>query len=190
MSEIKKITKLAIFIDYDNFTITYGNRFDIKTYDIQVWEDLCDQFSSLYKEKFIKNDFEVVDHIGTFACVGISDFPTDTEIKLRKNFQELDRKNGFIMKYASRKNPRWDNDTKRKEMGMEKGVDTEIVCQMLMGAFLNHYDACILFSDDADYYPAINRIQDYFGKKFIHAGYSNNKIRECSYGNIPLENYD
>lgn len=73
-------------------------------------------------------------------------------------------------------------------LGTEKGVDTEIVCQMLMGAFLNHYDACILMSDDADYVPAVRNVQDYFGKKVIQAGFQNGVLREQAYGNIALEN--
>ena len=62
---------------------------------------------------------------------------------------------------------------------------------MLMGAFLNHYDACILMSDDADYLPVVRRIHDYyFAKKVIQAGFHDSKLRNQSYGNIPLENAD
>ena len=101
----------------------------------------------------------------------------------------MDKKNGFIVKYGSRTKPFEDKNGKLR-LGKEKGVDSEIICQMLMGAFLNHYDACILLSDDADYVPAVIRVQDYFGKKVIHAGYLDGALREHAYGNIPLEKAD
>jgi len=96
---------------------------------------------------------------------------------------------GFIVRYGCRTAPYRDKSGKFR-LGKEKGVDAEIICQMLMGAFLNHYDACILMSDDADYLPVVRRIHDYFAKKVIQAGFHDSKLRNQSYGNIPLENAD
>lgn len=200
MDRIRKITRLSIFIDYDNFTISYRNKFGLKQENIAVWDNLCDQFCSYYSKYFITNDFEVVDHVGTFLCVGLSEdlYLEDEEIRkqlnqreraIRKRFRSLDRKNGFIIKYGGRQKPYIDEEGK-VHFGKEKGVDAEIICQMLMGSFLDHYDACIIFSDDADYIPAITRIQDYFGKKVIQAGYVKGRLREQAYGNIPLEDTD
>ena len=95
-------------------------------------------------------------------------------------------KNGFIIKYGGRAGNYRDKEGNFR-LGKEKGVDAEIICQMLMGAFLDHYDACIIISDDADYLPAVDRVQDYFGKKVIQAGFHKSKLRERSYANIPLE---
>ena len=188
--EIKKITKISIFIDYDNFSISYCEQHKIDEEQISVWVNLSDKLLDYYQANFIKNDFETIEHIGTYLCVGMSDYlGFEEEREIKKRFQEIDRINGFIVKYGNRTAPYRDkNGTFR--LGKEKGVDSEIICQMLMGAFLNHYDACILMSDDDDYLPAVRRVQDYFGKKVIQAGFQNRKLRTQSYVHIPLEDAD
>ena len=186
MDRIGKITRVSIFIDYDNFTSSYCEKFAIKEEEISIWDNLCDLFTGYYQTNFIKNSYEVVDHVGTFLCVGLSEFICKEQQEMKKWFQALDRKNGFIIKYGDRINSHKDKHGNFR-LGQEKGVDAEIMCQMLMGAFLNHYDACILLSDDRDYLPALHRVQDYFGKKVIQAGFKKSKLREHSYANIPLE---
>ena len=184
--DIKKITKVSIFIDYDNFSISYRKKHRINEVDIPVWDGLSDKLLNYYRDNFIKNDFEVIELTGTFLCVGMSDYLLyKEEREIKKRFQALDRKTGFIVRYGSRTAPYKENGEFR--LGKEKGVDSEIICQMLMGAFLNHYDACILMSDDNDYLPAVRRIQDFFGKKVIQAGFKNEKLRNQAYGHIPLE---
>lgn len=186
MDKIGKITRVSIFVDYDNFTINYSDKFNINEPDIDIWDDLCDLFMEYYQKNFISNDFEVVDHVGTYICVGISDFLSKEEKQFKNRFKSLDRKKGFIMKYGDRVNTYRDKSG-NFHRGKEKGVDAEIICQMLMGAFLDHYDACILMSDDRDYLPAVTRVQDFFAKKVIQAGYEKSKLREHCYANIPLE---
>lgn len=188
--EIKKITRVSIFVDYDNFTITYCKRHKIDETAISIWDGLNDTLLDYYKNNFVINDFEVIDHMGTFICVGMSDYlASKEEREIKKRFQELDRKMGFIVRYGNRTAPYRDKHGNFR-LGKEKGVDAEIICQMLMGSFLNHYDACILMSDDSDYLPVLRRIQDFFGKKVIQAGFKDSKLRNQSYGNIPLENAD
>jgi len=187
MKNIGKITRIAIFIDYDNFTISYAKKWKVKRENIAIWDGLCNLFVKYYQDTFIRNSFEVVDHVGTYLCVGLSERYYVQEEKKRRHFKALDRKNGFIIKYGGRSGAYVDPNTKAFNPGTEKGVDAEIICQMLMGAFLDHFDACILLSDDADYLPAVNRVQDYFAKKVIQAGFQKCKLREHCYGNIPLE---
>jgi uncharacterized LabA/DUF88 family protein len=186
VENIGKITRISIFVDYDNFAISYCKKFNLKEEEISIWDGLCDLFVNYYQTNFIKNTFEVVDHVGTFLCVGLSEYVCKEERIIKQRFKELDRKNGFIIKYGDRIGSYRDKEGNFR-LGKEKGVDAEIICQMLMGAFLDHYDACILMSDDADYLPAVNRTQDYFGKKVIQAGFQKSKLREHSYANIPLE---
>ncbi|KAA3609653.1 MAG: NYN domain-containing protein [Calditrichaeota bacterium] len=185
--EIKKVTRISIFIDYDNFSISYSKINNIKEKDITIWDKLNGLFLSYYKNKFINNEFEAMEHTGTFLCVGISDFLVFEQEKLnKKHFQALDRKLGFIIRYGNRAPSKKDKKG-IFQLGKEKGVDAEIICQMLMGAFLDHYDACILMSDDGDYIPAIRRVQEYFGKKVIQAGFHDSKLRNQAFGHIPLE---
>ena len=184
---LKKLTRISIFIDYDNFSISLCDHNKIKETEISVWDNLNDYFLKYYSTYFIKNDFEIVDHAGTYLCVGLSDYLIDREEQnVKKKFQALDRKHGFIVKYGYRTAPHR-NKKGIFMLGKEKGVDSEIICLMLMGAFLNHYDSCILLSDDNDYIPVIDRVQDYFGKKVIHAGFRDSKLRNKAYGHIPLE---
>ena len=197
MNQYKKTFRLSVFIDYDNFAKSYKKKFRKKIEDADIWTEMSALFSHYYADLFINNDFEVVDHIGTYVCIGLSDnIQTQKEKDLKTMFDELDRKKGFIVKYASRKPPKFhthkngDGTTTQVQLGQEKGVDSEIICQMMMGAFLDHYDACVLVSDAADYIPAVSRIQDYFGKKVIQAGYRNSRVRGIAYAHIPLENAD
>jgi len=180
-----KILKVAIFLDYENFCISYRSRFKQIDKEITIWDDLNERMIKYY-EKFIKNDFEIIEHVGTYLCVGMAENTfLSEEKKIKKHLQEIDRKMGFIVKYGYRK------QAYKKggifQLGEEKGVDSEIICQMLMGAFLNHYDICILMSDDNDYLPVVSRIQDYFGKRVIQAGFRNTELRNQAYGHIPLE---
>ncbi len=117
-------------------------------------------------------------------------FYTDHTKALSDYFDKLDRQNGFIVKYGTRAGSPVPGPNGEQQWGKEKGVDTEIVCQMLMGAFRDHYDVAILMSDDADYLPAVDRVQDFFGKRVIHAGYKATLLRARCYGHIPLERAD
>lgn len=184
----KKITKVAIFIDYDNFTISYENRYKVDEKDIVIWDTFSHKLLQYYQNNFIKNDFEIIEHTGTWLSVGISDFPSSIEREMKERFRVLDRKTGFIIKYGNR-TPSYKVGSEWR-LGKEKGVDAEIICQMLMGSFQNHFDACILVSDDSDYVPAARRIQEYFGKKVIQAGFKNERLREHAFAHIPFESTD
>lgn len=185
--DFKKTIKVAIFIDYDNFTIGYKDYHGTEV-DEKLWDGIVDELLNYYKTNFSKNDFEVIENAGTWVCVGMSEDPYREEKDEKKNiYRPLDRKNGFILNYGYRKPGRRDG-ANLFHKGAEKGVDSEIICQMLMGAFLNHYDSCILISDDSDYLPAVRRVQEYFGKKVIQAGFhSTSRLREKAYAHIPFE---
>ncbi len=201
MKEFRKITRVSVFIDYDNFFISYLDKFhpgtskekrDKLMWDeigsMPVWDNLNDNLINYYAENFIKNDFEILEHTGTFLCVGVSEMYNKVESKRKEQFKEIDRKHGFIVKYGHRTKGYWKGD--KFQVGKEKGVDAEIICTMLMGAFLDHYDSCILMSDDGDYVPVIERVQDYFGKKVIQAGFKDVPSRNKAYAHIPFERAD
>lgn len=180
-------TRISIFVDYDNFANAYCEKYRIDEAAIPIWDKLNDTLLAYYENHFMRSDREEIDHAGTFLCVGMSDYLAfKEEREIKKRFQALDRKQGFIVSYGNRTSPYRDKKGHFR-LGKEKGVDAEIICQMLMGAFLNHYDSCILMSDDADYLPVLRRLREYFGKKVIHAGFRDSKLRNQSYGNIPLE---
>ena len=87
----QKTTKVAIFIDYENFTNGYEEFYKTRV-DDNLWNKLSDELLNYYRDNFIKNDFEVVEHTGTWLCVGMSDTPSGEE-KCRRDtiFRPLDR---------------------------------------------------------------------------------------------------
>jgi len=85
--EFKKITKVSIFVDYDNFTITYCKKHKFDETEIPIWDSLSDKLLDYYRNNFIRNNFEVIDHTGTYICVGMSDYLLQKE--------ERDTKKGF-----------------------------------------------------------------------------------------------
>jgi uncharacterized LabA/DUF88 family protein len=190
-----KATRVAIFVDHDNFTGSYCNRHrngsrigPFKTVDMAVWDSLCDTVLGLYRERFVTESAHALEHVGTYLCVGMSHLWCHEQNELRDYFRELDRKNGYIVKYGTRAGAYIKE--RKIHWGEEKGVDAEIICQMLVGAFQDHYDVAILMSDDADYLPAVTRVQDFLGKRVIHAGFGAVALRERCYGHIPLEEAD
>lgn len=63
----------------------------------------------------------------------------------------------------------------------EKGIDTGLVTDLIMGAWEDSYDTAVLISADADFIPAVRFIQAK-GKKVIHACFPPNGAdlqREC-----------
>jgi len=47
----------------------------------------------------------------------------------------------------------------------QKGVDTLMALDMIIKAFLNHYDIAILFAGDRDFVPVVRAVKDYAGRK-------------------------
>jgi uncharacterized LabA/DUF88 family protein len=68
-----------------------------------------------------------------------------------------------------------------------KGVDINIVCHMMHNAFQDNYDVAILISDNEEFVPAVEMVQDEFGKQVYHIGFSADRLRATCFGNIPLE---
>lgn len=53
-----------------------------------------------------------------------------------------------------------------------KGEDILLVCELVKGALMNHWDEAILVSGDGDFVPAINMVQS-FGKRVIVYAFKN-----------------
>ncbi|MGQ0486104.1 MAG: NYN domain-containing protein [Hyphomicrobiales bacterium] len=72
---------------------------------------------------------------------------------------------------------------------VEKGVDTRIVTDLFSGAINNTYDVGILVSNDSDFCPAIQTIQDRLDKQIIHVGFrkGGDEIRSTCWSHILLD---
>jgi len=72
---------------------------------------------------------------------------------------------------------------------IEKGVDTRIVTDLFTGAIDSTYDVALLLSNDSDFCPAIQTIQDRLDKQVIHVGFrrSSDEIRSTCWSHIILD---
>ena len=66
----------------------------------------------------------------------------------------------------------------------EKGVDVKLAVHLILDALDNKYDIALLFSNDADYCPAIKHIVAKTGKEIIYCHFpmpkTNDLIKTCS----------
>ena len=69
----------------------------------------------------------------------------------------------------------------------EKGVDTQIVTEMLRCAWEDMYDVGVLVSEDRDFVPAVSHLASR-GFKFIHARFPDRgfELRKHCWGEISL----
>ena len=72
---------------------------------------------------------------------------------------------------------------------VEKGVDTRIVTDLFSGAINGTYDVALLISNDSDFCPAIQTIQDRLDKQIIHVGFRHggDEIRSTCWSHIVLD---
>jgi uncharacterized LabA/DUF88 family protein len=52
---------------------------------------------------------------------------------------------------------------------VEKGIDTALLTDLIRSTIDNTYDQAILITEDSDFVPAINFIQERWGKQIVHA---------------------
>lgn len=72
---------------------------------------------------------------------------------------------------------------------VEKGVDTRIVTDLFTGAIDDTYDVALLLSNDSDFCPAIQTIQDRLDKQIIHVGFrrGGDEIRSACWSHVVLD---
>ena len=72
---------------------------------------------------------------------------------------------------------------------VEKGVDTRIVTDLFSGAINKTFDVALLVSNDSDFCPAIQTIQDRLDKQIIHVGFrrGGDEIRSMCWSHIILD---
>lgn len=72
---------------------------------------------------------------------------------------------------------------------VEKGVDTSIVTDLFEGAINDSYDVALLVSNDSDFVPAIQTIQDRLNKQIIHVGFhrGGDHVRSAAWSHIEFD---
>lgn len=99
---------------------------------------------------------------------------------------------GFIVRVSDRRR-RWmecEHCRRRIDYTIEKGVDSNIVADILSLAWEDAYDVAIILSDDADLVPAAEFLPRK-GKKVIHASFESlgrgKRLRKVCFGSISIE---
>lgn len=149
----------------------------------RFWETLHDVILQAYSDQRYTPPQSELYHTGTWLFISERPYPVDKNHKydeeeaiFLKEMRKVDSLFGYIVKYSV--------DNKAMD---QKGTDVNLVCQMLIGAFHDEYDTCILLSDDVSFIPAINMAQNYMNKRIFHAGFTQGRLRAACYGNIPFE---
>ncbi len=172
--------RLKIFIDCRNTISNYSKYIRTKPrnkygWDILNWEEYIQYILNEYRHYY--SPAKVV---GTMIVLAESPIGEQSagDYDTKEALQNISKVFGLNVHFTLRKreNGKW----------VDKGVDAYIASHMLLGAFENHYDDCIIVSDDADFSPVVTMLQDFFGKKVVHAGY-NRELALKSYFSIDLK---
>lgn len=72
---------------------------------------------------------------------------------------------------------------------VEKGVDSSIVTDLFEGAINDAYDIALLISNDSDFVPAIETIQERLNRRIIHVGFKRggHHVRRVAWSHILLD---
>lgn len=179
-SKIKYIRSNKSHSLYDFLLSRKGKKKPIEFLKMIVWKNFNRILMKYLAEKAGPYHYN---HIGTFITLGIrKDYSNESnDKKTYEKLREISQLDGFIVHFElSRDN----GDGKLKEYG----VDANIACQMLLGAFRDQYDIGIIVSNDQDFIPAIDMVQKSYGKKIYHLGPSF-QIKSACYGTLNYDNF-
>jgi uncharacterized LabA/DUF88 family protein len=143
-----------------------------------VWRNFNDV---VLKNLAVKKNNYFFDHVGTYITLGIRKM-NNTRYKdkrLYDKLREISLLDGFVVHFELSRENQHGNPK-------EYGVDANIACQMLLGAFKDHYDIGVLVSNDQDFIPAIELVQNSYGKKIYHLG-PGAHLKTVCYGSIDYE---
>ena len=183
------IERVAVLVDREDLLAKLSKRKSSSLNDngfikFSIWEHFNDNVLSCVKRRL---GHDRVKHMGTWMFVGkrVDLFREKqqeervAEQNLMSHMKKIDSLFGFIIKYGI--------SYKAENEIHHKGLDVNLVCQMLLGAFEDEYDICILISDDDEFIPAVEIAQNYYGKQIFHAGFEPDRLRAACFGNIPFE---
>ena len=128
---------------------------------------------------------------GAIVYASVNPDPNGKDAGLKKFLANgLGQMTGYTVITKDRKiwTERQDDGTEIKKT-IEKGVDTQIVTDLFAGAINNSYDVALVVSNDFDYVPAIEVIQDRLNKQIVHVGFKSgaDAIRTACWSHIILD---
>lgn len=176
----KFLTKIAVFVHYQNFVDAYKLHHNTDRVELNFWEGFNKNLMNILHDKeFIMPEVETVKNIGTWVFFSKEAMEDPRRKSFYRFVDMIDLIAGKIVNAANK-------------------AEGEMICQMMMGAFQKRFDVLILASSDTVFVPVVHRLQDYFGINVIQVGFKTDDeqnpniadLRTRSYGHIRLEEYD
>ena len=181
--------RISIFIDFPNLSGSWKRAFGKKPKEHipeDGWSYLNSSLLTLYSLTS-RVPLKKLDHKITHICYPLLD--DDSRSKHEYNFYKkvvsLSTEYGYVWKAQ----PKGLVENSYTSHLKEKGVDSFIVCQLMIGAKKGLYDTAILVSNDNDYVPAVEIVQNKYKCKVIQGAYidlmaENAYLRGICYGHI------
>lgn len=171
--------RVAVFVDLDNVVSSYNDHFSARIH----WNSFNQRLLTLCKDS-LPLLFRGVEPIlvETRVFTGVQN-PNDYA-RLPPDLKKIDKMEGFVVKYGIMQQYTSKNGNTTWK---QKAVDTELVCNMVRGAYSDLYDVAVLTSDDKDFLPVVELVQDVFGKPVVCVSFEDSMLRARCYGHIPME---
>ena len=129
---------------------------------------------------------------GTSVYASVDSRPGSKDMKLKGFLHDtLGQMTGYKVTVHDRR-PKTDrclHCDKNISRTIEKGVDSSIITDLFAGALGDAYDIALLVSNDSDFVPAIDTIQERLNKRIVHIGfrYGGDHVRTASWSHIILD---
>jgi hypothetical protein len=189
---------VRIFVDFWNFQLCWNDAFhfdkskgetptkiDWKALPGVLMNELPTAFGGTTAVK------DPINFKGINVYASVNPDPAGRDVGL-KNFlhRNLNQMPGYQVHVFDRKERRSTDDKGNIIIKtVEKGVDTRIVTDLFSGAINDTFDVALLISNDSDFCPAIQTIQDRLDKRIIHIGFrrGGDEIRSSCWSHVVLD---
>lgn len=186
---------VRVFVDFWNFQLRWNEAFPFEKSKGEEptkidWKGLP---AALMKElpAALGGAADKLQFKGINVYASVNPDPQGCDVGLKNFLQKhLNQLPGFKVHVVDRKERRkTDSNGQTVIKTVEKGVDTRIVTDLFTGAIDKTYDVGLLLSNDSDFCPAIQTIQDRLDRQVIHVGFrkGGDEIRSSCWGHILLD---
>ena len=185
---------VKIFIDFWNFQLAWNHHFPKSGNDGQPvkidWKEIPNILLSELPQSLGPTAQQCAFR-GAMVYASVNPNPGSKDAGLKKFLSNgLGQMTGYtvLTKYRKHRSEK-QSDGNVISKTIEKGVDTQIVTDLFGGAINNSYDVALIVSNDSDYVPAIELIQDRLNKQILHVGFrsGSDAIRTACWSHIILD---
>jgi hypothetical protein len=190
-----KMVAVRVFVDFWNFQLCWNDAhpFDKSKGEVPTRIDWKGMPSVLMNElpTALGGIADTLQFKGVNVYASVNPDPQGKDVGLKSFLHKtLNQMVGYKVHVVDRKERRaTDISGNAVIKTVEKGVDTRIVTDLFSGAINGTYDVALLVSNDSDFCPAIQTIQDRLDKRIIHVGFrrGGDEIRSSCWSHIVLD---